>query len=441
MNYRILIVDDYEDMRDLLEFVVTSELRHHCETADSGNKAIEKMRSHGPYDLIISDLNMPDGTGVDVYNAYKNMGLTAPFIVLSGEPIDNHPAFKSSPVERLAKPFELQDVINKVNETLGATSTQVNTYLPVSTLLLRKLEQIDIPLFVKINESKFVRLTSGPSLFKDEDLQKYRDKNIHYLYIDSQNADELIGEYRKKVLSSAAWNETEPPAHDLVSINTELLKSLSQLLGWNQNTVDLAKRSINKCLILAKNHSGMGPLLQRFHQIERYGFADRCTLTLLIATSIAKGMGFADESTLASLSFASIFHDMTLADSIYDQKDKWIKQMLEGAPDRKEFVQIRQHPLDAAEIVKQWDFCPHGVDQIIINHHERPDGSGFPMKKTFSNLDFLSSTFIVAEDFSNYFIAHHGKVDVAQYVESRTELFSKGHFKSALREIGASTLS
>ncbi|HXG94481.1 MAG TPA: sigma-54 dependent transcriptional regulator [Blastocatellia bacterium] len=61
---KILVVDDERSMRELLELVLKRE-GYSVHTAENGTRAIELIRQN-VYDLIISDVKMPDINGIDL---------------------------------------------------------------------------------------------------------------------------------------------------------------------------------------------------------------------------------------------------------------------------------------------------------------------------------------------------------------------------------------
>lgn len=61
---RLLIVDDEQSMRELLQHVLERE-GYHVETAENGRVALERMKER-PFDLVISDIQMPDMTGIEL---------------------------------------------------------------------------------------------------------------------------------------------------------------------------------------------------------------------------------------------------------------------------------------------------------------------------------------------------------------------------------------
>ncbi len=61
---RLLIVDDERSMRELLQHVLERE-GYHVETAENGRVALDRMKER-PFDLVISDIQMPDMTGIEL---------------------------------------------------------------------------------------------------------------------------------------------------------------------------------------------------------------------------------------------------------------------------------------------------------------------------------------------------------------------------------------
>jgi DNA-binding NtrC family response regulator len=79
---KVLIVDDEEMIRNLLTKMLSREgISTTC--AENGNKAIELLEENG-FDLIISDLIMPEKEGLEVIMYLKKHNISTPLIVMSG---------------------------------------------------------------------------------------------------------------------------------------------------------------------------------------------------------------------------------------------------------------------------------------------------------------------------------------------------------------------
>ena len=78
---KILVVDDELDIREGLEFLLTSE-GYTVELAQNGTEGLQKMESH-PYDLVLLDLMMPDRSGMEVIQEVRQRDRETPIFMIS----------------------------------------------------------------------------------------------------------------------------------------------------------------------------------------------------------------------------------------------------------------------------------------------------------------------------------------------------------------------
>ncbi len=106
----ILIVDDEKDVLDVLKEMI--ELIGHRVTATVSPKEAVEIAGREKFDIIITDISMPGLTGWDLLAKIKEMGVSAPVLLISGRA-------ESIPGERIAaeggagilpKPFRLDDL-------------------------------------------------------------------------------------------------------------------------------------------------------------------------------------------------------------------------------------------------------------------------------------------------------------------------------------------
>ncbi|HEV2287637.1 MAG TPA: sigma-54 dependent transcriptional regulator [Candidatus Acidoferrales bacterium] len=80
----LLVVDDEKSICELLEITFRKE-GHRVEVATSGDSAKRRLESQ-IYDLVISDIRMPDMTGVDLLRFAKEVSPGTVFILITGVP-------------------------------------------------------------------------------------------------------------------------------------------------------------------------------------------------------------------------------------------------------------------------------------------------------------------------------------------------------------------
>lgn len=81
---RILVVDD-DPMAGEMTAAILEELGHEIVLAENGVEAAELVGSGPPFDLILSDQNMPMVTGIDLFRELRSQQVMVPFILLTGD--------------------------------------------------------------------------------------------------------------------------------------------------------------------------------------------------------------------------------------------------------------------------------------------------------------------------------------------------------------------
>src|SRR6266540_1281739 len=115
---RILVVDDERSMRELLAIVLRRE-GYEVLLAENGRGAIDLL-AREPVDLLISDIKMPDLSGVDVLRAAKKidqdiLGIMITAFASADTAIE---AMRLGAHDYLSKPFDVDELKIKVRNAL-----------------------------------------------------------------------------------------------------------------------------------------------------------------------------------------------------------------------------------------------------------------------------------------------------------------------------------
>jgi len=102
----ILVVDDKDSVRKMLSETLTAA-GHEVEVAKNGHTAVEKAR-HGRFDLVLTDLKMPEMDGLEVLASVRETNPETAVIVMTayGTIEDAVKAMKCGAYDFLTKPFD-----------------------------------------------------------------------------------------------------------------------------------------------------------------------------------------------------------------------------------------------------------------------------------------------------------------------------------------------
>jgi DNA-binding NtrC family response regulator len=117
---RILIVEDDPHMREGLTASIEKK-GHKVEVACDALEAKLKLAGQG-FDLVITDLRMPKGSGMDVLDCTRNLQPATPVVVITayGTVEKAVEAMKKGAVDFIQKPFSLTDLWETLDRCLGS---------------------------------------------------------------------------------------------------------------------------------------------------------------------------------------------------------------------------------------------------------------------------------------------------------------------------------
>ncbi len=123
---RILIVDDDEEIRELLEFDIRSS-GYFVDTASNGMEGLHKALNN-TYDLILLDVMMPKMNGFDVCKNIRNAKLSIPILMLTakGTIEDKTSGFDCGADDYLVKPFDIQEVLLRIRVLLRRNIVRID---------------------------------------------------------------------------------------------------------------------------------------------------------------------------------------------------------------------------------------------------------------------------------------------------------------------------
>lgn len=122
MQERILIVDDQDDVRDFLYYTLIALQKYEVLTAESGAEGLERI-SNQKFDLVITDQQMPEMSGLQMLDILKGRGQHIPAILATGKGSEETAvsAFRLGVLDYLIKPIEPDELEASVEKALYAS--------------------------------------------------------------------------------------------------------------------------------------------------------------------------------------------------------------------------------------------------------------------------------------------------------------------------------
>jgi HD-GYP domain-containing protein (c-di-GMP phosphodiesterase class II) len=197
--------------------------------------------------------------------------------------------------------------------------------------------------------------------------------------------------YSEVILMSASESSTNASIA-LVNEATRYTKDLFDRIQTQKNIPLLEiQNDLIPIVKQVSEHPNLFQLLEAVKAKDEYTHQHNIGVGVL-STLIGKWLKL-DESEIALLSVAATMHDVgkvKVSNEILLKPDKLTDE---------EFNEMKRHTIYGYEMLKETDGLSHRIALVALQHHERADGRGYPLKLMDLQMDRLSRIVAVADVF------------------------------------------
>lgn len=364
-NKTILLVDDDPIFLKGLMYTVKS-LGYTVLTATGGREAVTVIEKEH-VDVILSDINMPNGNGLQLLNyALKNSSI--PVILMTGlsDLKEAQKALDLGARHFISKPFkkaEIAEALLSCDEN-NSTAPDPNALICIHLEEFLHGEELKYPVYM-VKDDILVKVSNGGEALSPEDLASHRESGITYLFLkksdyldyvqfkkqgraDDVLRNQVISQAKESLLDFDYVKVLNPEAYERVSI---------QLLS----TIDVLLENIQTSEILKKMCTS-GDFLKRSAHVA------------IISSLIGHYLGTLSTRQFFNLMIAGLFHELGLLNNpLFDSTQK-----LESLNQEEKRI-ILKHAEDAARLLSKLNLFSDEVILMIEQHHEEESGTGYPL--------------------------------------------------------------
>lgn len=189
-KYKVLIIDDEQDIVEILDTVLNREGFSQIYMAEDGRTGIETFKKVSP-DIVLLDIMLPDISGYEVFNELRRIS-QVPILFLSakGEEMDRLLGFAMGADDYITKPFSAKEVAFRLKARLKV----------LDQVAYGQVEKKSKPITfgdVRINEE------TG-EVYKGEKLLEFTAKELKLLLYLVNNPNRIIS---KEMICRQVWGE------------------------------------------------------------------------------------------------------------------------------------------------------------------------------------------------------------------------------------------
>jgi len=446
---QILLALSKPEVREMLAFAVESRYGLKPFEAATAKEAIEQLADHGAIRIVISEypgisdvlfrhiisLNRRREDAEQIRTVVCCNGKPDGDVVIQKMNILGFATWGGLIDQTLAALDHAQDLegVSRAGEATPDSDkalSDVDT-CRIKTSLLIRVGQLQAGVYIRLSPTKYVKLFQEGDQFDEADYTRIlTEKKLEHLYLRHDECSEFLLKFKNDLLTLLKAEILAPNVNpELLDAVHETAQELLNKLGATREVQEVVKASIQVTIKAMGKSPKLSDILQRLTIDRDKYISSHSVLLPQIACTLAMSMEWKSEPTLQKLALAAFLHDMPLTNHKLAEITNLTELNRRGdqfTPD--EVKAYKSHPLKASEMAKQFQEVPPDVDTIVLQHHERPDGSGFPRGLSHHHISPLAAVFIVSHELVTALFESKPFV-LEQFIESKKDLYHAGNFR------------
>ena len=254
---------------------------------------------------------------------------------------------------------------------------------------------ISFDVFIRLKKGRYIKILHAGDQMEEERLERYRkNKKTAWLYFKKEDLDKYVPFQNFLAGKVVGHTSTKPDTQLGIFKNVaEKYQEQSFFEGVNSKVLEQGKQIAFNISKLVEKEEGLTEYLSSCSTRDP-GFPSHTFLVTLFATAVVKQFQWHSPKILETIALAGLLHDIGMLQ---------LPERLIGKSTRdmsaEELALYQKHPEYGAKMVGDSAVIPHTVKQIIYQHHEYYDGSGYPEGKRRNEILILANIISLVDDF------------------------------------------
>lgn len=430
-DYRFLVVEDDPDTLEFNELVLKTEFNAQVTPCLSHKEALAVLKEEKqPWSCIIADYRTREGNLDEIYALVKDQHPKTPLILIAVGPQSLHKKYQQRKIDTLMpKAYDAFQLIDAVKHSLGIeVASPPAEFLAVRFESLKALTTAPCDLYLKINDQKFSRVADQGLKISSLDPQKYQNKGAPSLYCRRDDWSLLLPAYLQGAYTNMQLEalKAQPVEHMKVSSSIqEMLQTTIRNFGWSEDVVKMAEQNIFVVKKLIESHPSL-KAFEKFFVDPAYEHAllHSVLLSYILTSAYHNSKHIKSEAELDMLCLAAFIHDGFLEEHQIRNESQFASSVLLRVGGNKEDrLATEKHPQAICDVVKSWKEAPSGLASVLLEHHERPDGKGFPNKLKSIEISRLGHAFVIAHEVTECYLANRELKHTLEDLQQKGPIF------------------
>jgi HD-GYP domain-containing protein (c-di-GMP phosphodiesterase class II) len=299
----------------------------------------------------------------------------------------------------------LSDIMNSVTRKEGVSDEKEVSMGDESFSSIRidefySSQAVLFDIYIKLSENKYLKILHTGDTFSKERLDKYKnEKKVDSLYFHNSDRRKFI-QYNNFLTKKLIDNGNVPAANKVNILKNVTEKFIEEafVVGLKPQVVEQGKEVCESVYQLIESQQDLYTVLKSYQSFDPSAYTHAFLVTLY-ASAIIKQFEWQSKATIETAAMACMFHDIG---KILLPKEYISLQVKDMTPEQ--FEVYKKHPELSYQVLENNRCMNNSVKQIVLQHHEAFDGTGFPFGKKGGKILTLANILCLADDFVHIMI-------------------------------------
>ncbi len=316
-------------------------------------------------------------------------------------------------------------------------------FVKISSGSLNLKQPLSVNIYLRLARDRYCLRFRREDGVDPADLERYcKDPRMEFIYVKKEELDQWLASKDKELDYLLHQDQTpHEKSQQVAQDSLDIVHNVVSQLGFDTKTEEIAKKTVALTLKALGSSPQLSDILRRMQLQEGKYIASHSLMLAEIACALAHKLTWSSAPTFLKLTVAAFLHDLYLPSNRLARM-RHIQEIDENRGFTAEDAQaFKTHPIHAAEYSRKLRQLPADVDTIVLQHHERPDGSGFPRGLYHHQISPLACVFIVAQDLLEFFMDNPPAAGApvgdlfSSFVKHREVHYGAGNFRKILESL------
>lgn len=265
-------------------------------------------------------------------------------------------------------------------------------YFPIQLDSIRMDSLLDFELYLKVR-NQYVLFRAAHLAFNERTRSELLSNKVHTLYLKREARRHYL-RYVERHLTSILREPTlteERKAQLVYDTSTNLLQDVLEKPTSSENIKRATTVANNTVSFILRGRDSFRHLVAMTSY--DYRTYTHSVNVCLYTVALAEAAGYRDQSDLNEIGVGALLHDIG--------KSKIDTTILNkrGPLTPQEYDVMKNHPIWGVELLRETSLIPEVAYEIVLHHHEKMDGSGYPDHLAAEDMHQYARLSVIADVF------------------------------------------